>query len=110
MLEKSSRGAADPPPFESPPISAYLLEWRRSNHGFCWFFAKFCANVSARFTMRALFRPAESRLVAARDPVHSDILEVHGAELASVYYGRRIAGDFCDFIRVSPSRVLFGLL
>jgi len=60
--------------------------------------------------MRALFRSAESRSLAVPDPVHSDILEVHGAELASVYYGPRMAGDFCDFIRVGPNRVLFGLL
>lgn len=60
--------------------------------------------------MRALFRSAESRSIAVREPIHSDILEVHGADLASVYYGPRIAGDFCDFIRVGPGRVLFGLL
>lgn len=59
--------------------------------------------------MRALFRSEKSRLAAVRDPGHSNILEVHGAELASVYYGRRVAGDFCDFIRVGPTRVLFGL-
>lgn len=45
-----------------------------------------------------------------RDPVHSDIPELHGAQLASIYYGRRMAGDFYDFIRVGPNRVLFGLL
>jgi serine phosphatase RsbU (regulator of sigma subunit) len=30
--------------------------------------------------------------------------------LASIYYGYRMAGDFYDFVRVSPNRVLFGLL
>ncbi len=45
-----------------------------------------------------------------RHPVHSDIPELHGAELASLYYDRRIAGDFYDFIRVGSGRVLFGLL
>ncbi len=59
--------------------------------------------------MRALFRSENLALAAVRDPGHSNILEVHGAELASVYYGRRVAGDFCDFIRVGPTRVLFGL-
>jgi len=33
-----------------------------------------------------------------------------GAELAAVYHGERIGGDFYDFLRVSPNRVLFGLL
>lgn len=60
--------------------------------------------------MRALFKFEESARTPVRDPVHSDIPEVHGAEVASVYYGRRMAGDFYDFIRVSPNRVLFGLL
>jgi phosphoserine phosphatase RsbU/P len=58
--------------------------------------------------MRALFHFEEPS--AVREPVHSDIPDVNGAELASVYYGRRMAGDFYDFIRVSPNRVLFGLL
>ena len=60
--------------------------------------------------MRALLRSRESRSVAVHDSVHSDALEVHGAELASAYYGLRMAGDSCDFIRVGPTRVLFGLL
>jgi serine phosphatase RsbU (regulator of sigma subunit) len=30
--------------------------------------------------------------------------------MAAVYYGQRQAGDFYDFIRVHPERVLFGLL
>jgi len=60
--------------------------------------------------MRALFHFEESLPVPAHDPVHCEIPELHGAELASVYYGRRMAGDFYDFIRVGPNRVLFGLL
>jgi sigma-B regulation protein RsbU (phosphoserine phosphatase) len=31
------------------------------------------------------------------------------AEMAAIYYGRRMAGDFYEFLRVGPSRVLFGL-
>src|SRR5271165_2974949 len=60
--------------------------------------------------MRPLFHFAESLPVPTHDPVHSEKMELHGAELASVYYGRRMAGDFYDFIRVGPNRVLFGLL
>ncbi len=43
-------------------------------------------------------------------PVPAEVPEVRGAELSSVYHGQRIAGDFYDFFRVSPNRVLFGLL
>jgi sigma-B regulation protein RsbU (phosphoserine phosphatase) len=32
------------------------------------------------------------------------------AEIAAVYYGERIGGDFYDFLRVAPHLVLFGLL
>jgi sigma-B regulation protein RsbU (phosphoserine phosphatase) len=44
------------------------------------------------------------------EPVGTDIPTLHGAEIAAVYYGQRQAGDFYDFIRVHPERVLFGLL
>ena len=57
--------------------------------------------------MRAL---KKSSFAPVLDPFHSDILELHGAEMATVYYGQRMAGDFHDFIRVGPNRVLFGLL
>jgi phosphoserine phosphatase RsbU/P len=60
--------------------------------------------------MRALFNFKEPALAHDPVPVHTDAPDVHGAELASVYYGRRMAGDFYDFIRVTPNRVLFGLL
>jgi serine phosphatase RsbU (regulator of sigma subunit) len=52
----------------------------------------------------------ESLPVSLRDPVHSDVPELHASELASIYYARRMAGDFYDFIRVRPNRVLFGLM
>ncbi len=60
--------------------------------------------------MRALFNFGKSAPVADRHPVRSDIPELPGAGLASVYYGRRMAGDFYDFVRVGSNRVLFGLL
>ncbi len=60
--------------------------------------------------MRALFHFEESAPAKGCDPVHSDIPELHGADLASVYYGCRMAGDFYDFVRVTPNRVLFALL
>jgi serine phosphatase RsbU (regulator of sigma subunit) len=35
---------------------------------------------------------------------------ISGAEIAAAFVGKRLAGDFYDSIRVSPERVLFGLL
>jgi serine phosphatase RsbU (regulator of sigma subunit) len=35
---------------------------------------------------------------------------MEGAEIAATTYGQRVAGDFYDSLRVSPERVLFGLL
>lgn len=52
----------------------------------------------------------DSLPVPIRDPLRSDLPELHGGELASLYYGQRIAGDFYDFMRVAPTRVLFVLL
>jgi serine phosphatase RsbU (regulator of sigma subunit) len=59
--------------------------------------------------MRALFHFEESRPAAVHHPIHSEVPELEGAGLASVYDGCRMAGDFYDFIRVGPHRVLFGL-
>ncbi len=43
------------------------------------------------------------------DPRHSDVPLLRGAEIAAVYHSQRVAGDFYEFLRVGPSRVLFGL-
>jgi serine phosphatase RsbU (regulator of sigma subunit) len=52
-------------------------------------------------------RPSPS---APYEPVGTDVPTLTGAEIAAVYYGQRQGGDFYDFIRVHPERVLFGLL
>jgi len=44
------------------------------------------------------------------EPVSSQVPALHDAELAAMYYGERKGGDFYDFLRVSPNRVVFGLL
>jgi serine phosphatase RsbU (regulator of sigma subunit) len=49
-------------------------------------------------------RPQTSNRVQAQVP------ELQGAQIAAAYYDRRIGGDYHDFLRVSPTRVLFGLL
>lgn len=59
--------------------------------------------------VRSMFKPG-AEVVPCTDPRHSDVPEVRGAELAAVYFNLRVAGDFYEFLRVGPSRVLFCLL
>jgi serine phosphatase RsbU (regulator of sigma subunit) len=60
--------------------------------------------------MRSLFqsRPLESAPTV--EPVRTEFPKLEGAEMAAVFYGKRVAGDFYDALRVSPERILFGLL
>jgi serine phosphatase RsbU (regulator of sigma subunit) len=44
------------------------------------------------------------------NPVQAAVPELQHAQLAAVYYDQRMGGDSCDFLRVSQTRVLFGLL
>ncbi len=44
------------------------------------------------------------------EPVPTVFPKITGADIAAVFAGKRIAGDFYDSVRVSPERVLFGLL
>jgi sigma-B regulation protein RsbU (phosphoserine phosphatase) len=44
------------------------------------------------------------------DPLHCDVPALRHAEIAAVYSGQRVAGDFYEFLRVGPSRMLFVLL
>jgi len=44
------------------------------------------------------------------EPVPSVFPQIEGAEIAALFVGERIAGDFYDSLRVGPERVLFGLL
>lgn len=60
--------------------------------------------------MRLLSNLARRKPLPVREVVHSDVPRLQDANLAAVYYGHRMGGDFYDFIRVSPSRILFGLL
>jgi serine phosphatase RsbU (regulator of sigma subunit) len=43
-------------------------------------------------------------------PVEAEVPELQDAQLAAVYYDHRLGGDLYDFLRVSPTRVLFALL
>jgi phosphoserine phosphatase RsbU/P len=60
--------------------------------------------------MRALLNFARRRPLPVRDPVQATAPGLTGANLSAIYYGQRMGGDFYDFLRVSPTRVLFGLL
>lgn len=44
------------------------------------------------------------------EPVPTVFPRIGGADIAALFAGKRIAGDFYDSIRVSPERVLIGLL
>jgi serine phosphatase RsbU (regulator of sigma subunit) len=51
-------------------------------------------------------RPA---LMPWKDPDQATIPEIRDGFMSAVYYGQRCSGDFYDFVRVNPQRVLFGL-
>lgn len=58
--------------------------------------------------VRSLFKRREP-VLRRTDPRHSDVPLLRRAEVAAVYHSQRVAGDFYEFLRVGPSRVLFGL-
>jgi serine phosphatase RsbU (regulator of sigma subunit) len=60
--------------------------------------------------MCALFHSDVPEPAAAVEPVANEFPKIEGAEIAATTYGKRVAGDFYDSLRVSPERILFGLL
>src|SRR5579862_6313572 len=60
--------------------------------------------------MRSLFHHPAPEPPPAIEPVPTVFPKIEGADIAAVFAGKRVAGDFYDSIRVSPERVLFGLL
>jgi phosphoserine phosphatase RsbU/P len=60
--------------------------------------------------MRSLFRSRAPDPAPAVEPVPTVFPKIEGADIAAVFAGKRLAGDFYDAVRVSPERVLFGLL
>ncbi len=58
--------------------------------------------------MRSLFHRKDPPLVI--EPVPTIFPKIDGADVAAVFTGKRMAGDFYDSVRVSPERVLIGLL
>lgn len=59
--------------------------------------------------MSFLFNHEKSSQVPA-ELVQAPVPELRQAELAAAYYGQRQGGDYFDFVRVGPGRVIFGLL
>jgi serine phosphatase RsbU (regulator of sigma subunit) len=60
--------------------------------------------------MCALFHSRKPEPVLTAEPVPLQFPKIEGAEIAANTYGARLAGDFYDSLRVSPERILFGLL
>ncbi len=60
--------------------------------------------------MCALFQPRVPDPPPSLEAAANQFPKVQGAEIAASTYGKRVAGDFYDSLRVGPERVLFGLL
>ena len=60
--------------------------------------------------MCALFQSRVPEPEPAVESVPGEFPKIDGAEIAATTYGKRVAGDFYDSLRVSPERILFGLL
>lgn len=58
---------------------------------------------------RCFFRGRAPERQKLSDPLHSNVPPLRGAEVAAIYHGYRVAGDFYEFLRVNGARVLFGL-
>ena len=60
--------------------------------------------------MRSLFSSRSPQSASAVEPVPTVFPKIEGADIAALFAGNRVAGDMYDSIRVSPERILFGLL
>src|ERR1700689_3858067 len=60
--------------------------------------------------MCALFQSKAPSPPLIVEPVPTSFPKIEGAEIAADFLGTRIGGDLYDSLRVSPERVLFGLL
>lgn len=59
---------------------------------------------------RTIFRAKAHEAPSDLEPLRCNVPALSNAEIAAVYYDRRMGGDFYEFLRVSPSRVVFALL
>jgi phosphoserine phosphatase RsbU/P len=61
-------------------------------------------------SMRHLFHSQAHDGTPSVEPIPTVFPQMEGADIAAVFVGKRMAGDFYDSVRVSPERVLFGML
>src|SRR5260370_34967505 len=59
--------------------------------------------------MATALNDERAALMPWKDPLQAKIPQIRDGFMGAVYYGQRRSGDFYDFLRVSPQRVLFGL-
>jgi serine phosphatase RsbU (regulator of sigma subunit) len=59
--------------------------------------------------MRFSFKRDETKALDA-EPTRAECPQLSGADIAGVVHGERLGGDFYQFARATPARVLFGLL
>jgi len=59
--------------------------------------------------MRFSFKRDDHRVLDA-EPTSAECPQLLGADIAGVVHGERVGGDFYQFARATPQRVLFGLL
>jgi len=60
--------------------------------------------------MRFPFQSRVAEPAPTVEPAPTEFPKIAGAEMDAVFCGKRVAGDFYDALRVSPYRILFGLL
>jgi len=60
--------------------------------------------------MQSFFHSPDNDSNPVIEPIPTVFPPIVGADIAAVFVGKRMAGDFYDSIRVSPQRVLIGLL
>jgi serine phosphatase RsbU (regulator of sigma subunit) len=60
--------------------------------------------------MRSLFNSHTADPTPTVEPVRTIFPKIDGGDIAADFVGQRVAGDFYDAMRVSPERVLFGLM
>lgn len=60
--------------------------------------------------MRSHFHSRDPEPAPTVEPVPTVFPKIAGADIAAVFVGKRVAGDFYDSVRVGPERILFGLL
>ena len=82
-----------------------MTEWALARSLPCPYF---CANFTDQLPDAFPVQPREVRSTARASP--GEVPDLHAAELAAAYYGERRGGDLHDFVRVTPNRVIFGLL